>query len=180
MFEKSFDLLKENGVALDEGLSLEEVQLIEDLYKIRFPQSLRLFLMHNVPISNGFYNWRDTRKENVEYVKRIINLPFEEIYSNADEVYRSDAWGTRPDEDACSFMVRERLKKAPRLIPICSHRYIPVVPEKNPPILSIHGVDVICYGTDLEEYIDIEFGNKEQRDIQLDKVPYIDFWSDIM
>ena len=54
------------------------------------------------------------------------------------------------------------------------------MPERNPPVLSIHGVDVICYGTDLEEYIDIEFGNKEQRDIQPDKVPYVDFWSDIM
>lgn len=180
MFENSIDLLKEKGVVLDEGLSLEELNFIEKLYKIKFPQSLRMFLMLNVPISNGFYNWRDTSKDNVEYVNKIIDLPFEGIFNKADEVYWSDSWGVEPDENIYLYSVREKLKKAPRLVPVYSHRYIPIIPEINPPVLSIHGVDIICYGIDLEEYIDIEFGNKKQSSIQFDKVPYIDFWSEIM
>lgn len=180
MFENSFDLLSKKGVILDEGLSLEELQIIENLYKIKFPQSLRSFLMVRVPISNGFYNWRDMNDDNIEYINGIINTPFHEIFNNADEVYWSDNWGEEPKKEAYLCKVREKLRRAPKLVPVCSHRYIPIVTEKNPPIFSIHGVDIICYGIDLEDYIDIEFGNKKQDSIQFDSVPYVDFWSDIM
>ena len=180
MFENSFDILREKGVTLDEGLSLEELQFIESFYEIKFPQSLQSFLMLKVPISHGFYNWRDMNKDNVEYIKKIINFPYEEIFNRADEVYWNDNWGVEPDKDGYLYMVREKLRNAPKLVPVYSHRYMPITPEINPPVLSIHGVDVIFYGMDLEDYIDIEFGNKKQTSIQFDKLPFIDFWSDIM
>lgn len=180
MFEKSFDLLSKKGISFDEGLSLEELDYIENLYKIEFPKSLRDFLMYKMPISNGFYNWRNTNKDNVEYLNKVMKLPFDNIYNMANEVYWCDDWGDEPDEEVCSDIIREKFKKAPKLIPIYSHRYIPMISIDNPPIISIHGVDIICYGTDLEEYIDIEFGDKNQDAIQYEKVYHIDFWSDIM
>lgn len=180
MFENSFDILKKNGVTLEKGLSLEELLFIESFYKIKFPRSLESFLMINVPVSHGFYNWRNMNKDNVEYINKAINFPYEEIYNNANEVYWNDKWGEKPDEDAYSCIVRKKLKNAPKLVPIYSHRYIPIIPEINPPVLSIHGVDIIFYGIDLENYFDIEFGDKKQNSIQLENLPYIDFWSDIM
>lgn len=65
-------------------------------------------------------------------------------------------------------IVRDKLSYAPKLIPIYTHRYMPMIDEKNNPIFSIHGVDVICYGTRIDEYFQIEFGekNKNQLNIQ--------------
>ena len=181
MFEKSFDLLSEKGVLFEKGLSYIELQFIENFYQIEFPQSLRNFLMEKVPVSNGFYNWRNMNKDNVEYIKEIIRIPFDRIYNMADEVYWCNDWGYKPDdEEIYLYTVREKLKSAPKLVPIYSHRYIPMILDKNPPILSIYDVDIIYYGIDLEDYINIEFGNKKQVDIQFDIVPHIDFWSDIM
>ena len=54
------------------------------------------------------------------------------------------------------------MSHAPKLIPIYTHRYMPMIDEKNNPIFSIHGVDVICYGTRIDEYFQIEFGEKKQ------------------
>ena len=49
----------------------------------------------------------------------------------------------------------------------------------NPPVVSIHGVDIIYYGKDIKEYFDCEFG--EYRKIgSLNEYNYIPFWSDIM
>ena len=180
MFESIFDILREKGVTLEEGLSLEELQFIENLYKIKFPRSLESFLMLKLPVSHGFYNWRDIKKENEYYINKIINRPYEEISDKANEVYWNDKWGVEPDKDSYSYIVREKLKKAPKLVPIYAHRYMPIIPEINPPVLSIHGVDIIFYGIDLENYFDIEFGDKKQNSIQLENLPYIDFWSDIM
>ena len=65
-------------------------------------------------------------------------------------------------------IVRDKLSYAPKLIPIYTHRYMPMIDEKNNPIFFIHGVDVICYGTRINEYFQIEFGekNKNQLNIQ--------------
>ncbi|MBE5872323.1 MAG: hypothetical protein E7294_13885 [Lachnospiraceae bacterium] len=181
MFEKSFDLLINEGIILEKGLTLSELQQIERVYQIEFPQSLRNFLMDRVPVSKGFYNWRNFRVENVEYIKKIIKMPFDGIYNLADEVYWCDDWGNEPnDKEIYLHTVREKLMSAPTLLPIYSHRYIPMVSDINPPVFSIHGVDIIIYGADLEDYINIEFGRKKQTDIQFEMVPYIDFWSDIM
>lgn len=45
------------------------------------------------------------------------------------------------------------LKAAPRLIPICSHRYIPEEPhDAGNPVFSVMQSDVIYYGADLANY----------------------------
>ena len=43
-----------------------------------------------------------------------------------------------------------------------------MIDEKNNPIFSIHGVDVICYGTRIDEYfqMNLEKKNKNQLNIQ--------------
>lgn len=50
----------------------------------------------------------------------------------------------------------------------------------NPPILLIHGVDIIYYGKDIEDYFKVEFGEKEQNSIEFENIEPIQFWTDIM
>lgn len=47
-------------------------------------------------------------------------------------------------------------------------------------MISVHGVDIIYYGEDLEDYFKIEFGQKEQSEINFQRINTIPFWSEIM
>jgi len=181
MYEESIKLLKLHGVEFETGLTIEEIVKIEDVYKIKFPKSLKEFLMIALPISKGFYNWRNLEQDNVMFIKEIINRPTEDVDELAEEVYWCNDWGEEPkDEVNIALIVRERLKRAPKLMPIYGHRYIPVIPEDNPPIISIHDTDIIYFGENLEDYFKVEFGGKEQGKIEFKNINPIPFWSDIM
>ena len=149
---------------------------------IQFPECLRDFLMTSLPVSKGFYNWRNTTKENVEYIKKIIKQPMEDIEEMAEKIYWYDDWGDEPENTIdTTKAVKERLQKAPKLIPIYSHRYIPMlIDTTNIPIISIHGIDVIYYGENLEDYFNVEFGSKRQDEIAFENISPIPFWSEIM
>ena len=77
------------------------------------------------------------------------------------------------------FVLR-KMVDAPKLIPIYSHRYMPMGVSDNPPVISVYGVDVIYYGKDLDEYIQIEFGEKNPSEIDYSNIQKIPFWSEMM
>lgn len=62
MYRESIMLLKSQGIEFESGLTCEEIAKIEEIYKIKFPKSLKEFLMIALPISKGFYNWRNLEK----------------------------------------------------------------------------------------------------------------------
>lgn len=169
------------GIEFEKGLTLDELMQVENIFQIKFPGSLREFIMTELPISKGFYNWKNMRNDNVQFIKSIINKPFSDVYCMAKEVYWCDAWGEEPeDKEDITKEVRERLKEAPKLIPIYSHRYMPAISDENPPIISIHDLDIVYYGENLEDYLYVEFGNKAQNEIGFENIIRIPFWSDIM
>ena len=55
IYEDSIKLLKRQGVEFETGLTIEERTKIEDIYTIKFPKSLKEFLMMTLPISKGFF-----------------------------------------------------------------------------------------------------------------------------
>ena len=179
VYEKSLNILREKGVKFEKGLSINELKEIEKVYHIKFPESLRTFLMEALPVSKGFYNWRDMGNDNVRFIKNVIREPLLDVYNMAGEVYCCDEWGD--DKETVAKEIRKRLETAPGLLPVFSHRYIPMLEvDKNPPIISIHGVDIIYYGKNLEDYFDIEFGNKKQDEIEFADIFPVPFWSEIM
>jgi hypothetical protein len=179
--QAGLDLLKEKKIEFENGLTVDEVVQIEKIYGIVFPMSLRDFLMTALPVSKGFYNWRNREQGNVEYIKNMINQPIRYIMDMPEEVYWCEDWGEEPkDEDNFKSEVRKRLKMAPKLVPVYSHRYIPMLSSENVPIISVHGVDIIYYGEDIEDYFKVEFGDKEQNAINFENIKPIPFWTDIM
>ena len=70
MYEESIKLLRLQGVEFETGLTDEEIAKIEYIYKIKFPKSLKEFLMIALPISKGFYNWRNLEQDNFRFIKR--------------------------------------------------------------------------------------------------------------
>ena len=171
----------EHNVTFAPGLTREEVLAIEARYEICFPKSLRDFLMLALPVSKGFYNWRDTSEENIRYIKKAIAAPIEKLKELAGEAEWCEAWGIKPqDAEGIAEEVKRQLQKAPVLIPIYGHRYMPMIEAENPPVLSVHGTDVIYYGENLSDYFDIEFGEKKQKDIAFERIRSVPFWSEIM
>jgi len=181
MYKKSIKLLEKYGVELKKGLTYDEIVQVEKIYDIKFPNSLQKLLTMALPVSKGFYNWRNFKEDNVNFIKQVINTPIEDIYDMAESVDWCDSWGKEPkDEEDIAKEVKKRLKNAPKLIPVFSHRYIPMILDENPPIISIHGVDIIYYGKDLKDYFEIEFENKRQDSILFSNIKPIPFWSDLM
>ena len=180
-FENAIQVLKSNHIILDEGLSPNELKRIEDIYKVNFPKELLKFFMIVLPVSNGFYNWRNFNDVNIDYIKQQINTPIQDIIELAEEIEWNDKWGTKPSTtEEIKKIIQNKLFSAPKLIPFCGHRYIPEIDSNKCPVLSVHGVDIIYYGNGIEEYISIEYGNKHQNTIDFKNMPNIDFWSELL
>lgn len=175
--------LNEKGVEFKTGLKEEEIDEIEKLYNIQFPPDLKELLMFALPISDGFVNWVDKSKENIKSITDRLNLPLEGIIFDIEnnEFWMKD-WGKKPStlKDAVNIATMHYCK-APKLIPIYFHRYIPSIPfEKGNPIMSVHQTDIIYYGENLFSYFLVEFGFKKHKDIDSEKIKIIPFWSDII
>lgn len=52
-----------------------------------------------LPISMGFYNWRNLEQDNVMFIKKIVNRPIEDVDELAEEVYWCDDWGKEPTNE---------------------------------------------------------------------------------
>lgn len=181
MYESTINILKENGVVLESGLTFKEIIEIEQCYGFVFPKSLKDFLMTALPTSKGFYNWRDKNPKNIEMIKWTLREPKEYINELPKEVYWCENWGPEPNDDEIfKAEVRKRLKTAPLLIPIYSHRYMPQLEEENLPVVSIHGADIIYMGENLEDYFKIEFRKKLYSEINFANIKPILFWTDLM
>lgn len=181
MYETILKLLRRNGVKIDRGLSEGELKKIKEIYHFSFPYPMQCLLLNILPVSSGFYNWRDFSNENIVYIKNMMRKPFEDVYSLAKEVYWCDNWGEEPKKESDRVNeVRKRLERAPALLPIFSHRYMPLCGLVTYPILSIHGADIIYYGNNIENYIQIEFGDKKQEELDFQKIEYVPFWTDLM
>lgn len=174
--------LASKGVLFAKGLDEQEFSKIEKFYGIRFPPDLKDFLRTALPISKGFYNWRDFSEDNVNSIKHMLNWPLEGMIFDIEyNNFWYEEWGPKPSNllDAIE-LCRKEMEKVPKLIPIFGHRYISSEPEeRGNPIFSVYQTDNIYYGEDLLSYLKIEFNMKRREEIDYTKVKYIRFWSEI-
>jgi hypothetical protein len=176
------DRLSAAGVKFDVGLTAEEFSAIERDYQLRFPSDLREFLGYALPISKGWIDWRRESRENI--ISRL-DLPLEGMcYDIEHNAFWLASWGARPQAlaDACA-VARRAVEAAPRLIPICSHRYLPDRPsEAGNPVFSVHQTDIIYYGTDLFDYLSNEFSYHFGRAgyVFNGGARHIEFWSELI
>ncbi len=173
-------ILQRGGVAFGPGLALHEVRKIEATYDFRFPPDYRDFLMHALPASDDFINWRATDQAQI---LKAISWPYRGLCFDVEHsAFWLKDWGPRPLELSEAFaIVRDALSRAPKLVPIFSHRYIPDAPlEPGNPVLSVYQADIIYYGRDLPEYFENEFSVQifgERRYQITEPVKRIPFWS---
>jgi len=175
--------LEEKGVSFESGMSQKDILETEEYYGISFPVEMKEFFVSGLPVSSGFYNWRNTSSENTSLIRRALKMPIEGLKSdlrNGD--FWCENWGLKPErnEDAIEILLTQ-YKRAPKMIPVYAHRYMPFIPgSDNIPVFSIMQSDIIYYGTDLVSYLEIEFGFKQYNDILQAGFRQIEFWSDLM
>lgn len=147
------------GVQIDPGLTAKEVARIEGTFGFRFPPDLRDFLSLGLPISSSWVDWR---KSDEKTIRSRMDWPLEGICFDIEHnAFWLDEWGEKPNNLNAAFEIaRLHVHRAPTLIPIFSHRYVPAEPHlAGNPIFSVHQTDIIYYGTDLMDYLQNEFSD---------------------
>lgn len=175
------DQLKAKGIRFLNGMSQEDIYKIQEIYGIILPKSLIDFYSQGIPFSddehNSFPNWTDFSQGNILKIKERIEAPINWLSLDVQNGFWLPRWRS-PDNKSEHF--RKIAANAPKLIPIYSHRYIPMIADSDdPPVISAVGSDIIYYGTDLHEYLNNEFLNDGSLTLS-GKKTYIPFWSEII
>ena len=142
---------------MESGLTDSEVELTQSKYGFQFPPDLRELLQHALPIGPMFPNWRDERDD---LIKEQLSWPLEGILFDIERNgFWMEEWGPKPNDSAAAFEIaRQAVARAPRLIPVYGHRYIPDEPQlAGNPVFSAHQTDIIYYGGNLAHYFANEF-----------------------
>jgi hypothetical protein len=173
--------LEKAGVTFEVGLTSQEIEQVEQRFSFTFPEDLRCLLMFALPINLGFPNWRN---QNDPELEKSLSGPLEGIWFDVqNSVFWPDEWGVKPKERAAAYeQLCSRVASAPKLIPICGHRYIPDRPyASGNPVFSVHQADIIYYGSNLENYLHNEFYyhfGAPAYDIS-GEIRQIEFWSSL-
>jgi hypothetical protein len=181
-FATAQKILAGAGVRFDDGMRSSEIQQVQEEFDIAFPPDLREFLTLGLPVSKSWIDWRHGDRAQI---RERLAWPLDGMCFDIEHnVFWLDEWGPKPTKLAEAFdTARIAVAKAPKLIPICSHRYIPSTPpEAGNPIFSVHQTDIIYYGLDLMNYLQNEFNYYfGQQGMRLDGIPRrISFWSKLV
>jgi len=175
--------LQKHNVSFDDPLTDLEISRIETVYNILFPPDLREFYQCGLPVGQNFPNWRSESDENINLLKERLAWPLDGMLFDVEHnSFWHPLWGERPsDLEAAFHICREEFSRAPKLIPIYSHRYISSQPqESGNPIFSVYQTDIIYYGEDLESYFKVEFKDMEHSEIEYKAMKKIRFWSELV
>ena len=173
-----FDIMKSQGIQFSRGLSFEEIQKIELLYGIQFPLSLKKLFSKGIPTSKNFYQWNDFSEMNIQKIKVTMLIPFQYISEYIEELEWLDE-RVYPNMETKIELSKKALQKAPILIPLYGHRYMPIINSDDPPVLSVHGFDVIYYGKNLNDWAVNEFVPNTNHHYLEKYMEFVPFWSEI-
>jgi len=86
-----------------------------------------LLYMNAVPVAKGFYDWTDDSPENIWYIKKMIEHTIKSTIFDVENCNCwMDEWGEKPEDfHTRQKILMERLRAAPKLIPIHEHYFIP-------------------------------------------------------
>jgi len=157
------------------GCTQSELDRVQRRFGLVFPPYLVALLRRKRPVEG--HDWTDERA-----IKRALDWPFEGLlYCVEHGQLWWPEWGKIPSSArAREQVLREIVSRAPKLIPLIGHRYLPEQPhETGNPIFSIYGADAIYYGTNLKDYFEREFTgwNNKPWPVQIKHIP---FWSDLV
>ncbi|KAI9089228.1 hypothetical protein K1719_029507 [Acacia pycnantha] len=153
--DKVITHLRNSGIQVQRGLSDAEFARAEAEFGFVFPPDLRAVLAAGLPVGPGFPDWRSAGAR--LHLRASLDLPIAAIsFQIARNTLWSKTWGPRPSEPEKALRVaRNALKRAPLLIPIFNHCYIPCNPSlAGNPIFFVDENMIFCCGLDLSEFFE--------------------------
>lgn len=155
--DKVITHLRNSGIQVQPGLSDAEFARAEAEFGFAFPPDLRAVLAAGLPVGPGFPDWRSAGAR--LHLRASLDLPIAAIsFQIARNTFWSKSWGQRPCEPEKALRVaRNALKRAPLLIPIFNHCYIPCNPSlAGNPIFFVDENRIFCCGLDLSDFFERE------------------------
>ena len=155
------------------GLTDDEFAAIEARFGFTFADDHRAFLAAGLPTGRRWVDWRDGDPDEL---RERLAWPVEGVlYDVEQNDFWYAGWGPRPaDPVQAAGTAKALLLTAPRLIPVYSHRFLPAGRgAAGHPVLSVMQTDVICYGADLLDYLQVEFAGAKAAPCR----STVDFWS---
>ncbi|KAJ0239077.1 hypothetical protein HA466_0235840 [Hirschfeldia incana] len=156
--------LKKSGIKIQPGLSDSEFARVEAEFGFFFPPDLRVILSSGLSVDAGFPDWRSPGAR--LHLRAMINLPNAAVSLQvAKNGLWCKSWGLKPPDPKKALRVaRSALKRAPLLIPVFDHCYIPCSPFlAGNPVFFIDETRIFCCGSNLSEFFQREsaFGSPE-------------------
>ncbi|KAL4375902.1 hypothetical protein GQ457_02G007840 [Hibiscus cannabinus] len=155
--DKVITHLRDSGFQVQPGLSDAETARAEAEFGFVFPPDLRAILSAGLPVGPGFPDWRSAGAR--LHLRASLDLPIAAIsFQIARNTLWSKSWGPRPsDPEKALRVARNALKRAPLLIPIFNHCYIPCNPSlAGNPIFLVDENRVFCCGFDISDFFERE------------------------
>ncbi|XP_047311329.1 uncharacterized protein LOC124914766 [Impatiens glandulifera] len=156
--DKLISHLKNSGIPVQPGLSESEFALAEAEFGFVFPPDLKAVLSAALPVGPGFPDWRSSGSAR-HALRASIELPIAAVsFHISRNTLWSKSWGPRPsDLEKALRIARFAIKRAPLLIPILNHCYIPCTPTlAGNPIFFVDENRIFCCGFDLSDFFDRE------------------------
>ncbi|OVA15823.1 hypothetical protein BVC80_1825g69 [Macleaya cordata] len=156
--DKVISHLRNSDITVLPGLSDAEFARTEAEFGFAFPPDLRAVLSAGFPVGPGFPDWRATASSRM-HLRALLDLPIAAIsFQIARNALWPKSWGPKPsDPEKALRIARNSLKKAPLLIPLFNHCYIPCNPSlAGNPIFFVDENRVFCCGSDLSDFFERE------------------------
>ncbi|KAL7094496.1 hypothetical protein ACP275_11G106800 [Erythranthe tilingii] len=159
--------LQNSGTPVQPGLSETEFALAEAEFGFSFPPDLKAVLSAGLPLGAGFPDWRSSGSARLQ-LRGSIDLPVASVsFHIARNSLWSKSWGPRPpDPETALKIARNALKRAPLMIPVFNHCYLPCNPcLAGNPIFYVDENLIFCCGFDLSDFFDGGSDPKFQRSV---------------
>ncbi|XP_010269757.1 PREDICTED: uncharacterized protein LOC104606317 [Nelumbo nucifera] len=156
--DKVISHLRNSSIPVQEGLSDAEFARAEAEFGFAFPPDLRAVLSAGLPVGPGFPDWRAGAGSRL-HLRASLDLPIAAIsFQIARNALWPKSWGPRPsDPEKALRIARNALKRAPLLIPLFNHCYIPCNPcLAGNPIFFVDENRIFCCGADLSDFFERE------------------------
>jgi len=168
--------LRHSDATLEPGLTGGELDRLEAEFDFAFAPDHRLALSVALPVGGMWPNWRE---DGARRLRARLAMPVEGVLFDVENhgVWFAD-WGTRPAQTRHAIRsARYHLERAPRLVPLYGHRYLPGVADAwGQPVLSVTRTDVVVHGANLLDWLAHEFAATPARP----GVVTAPFWRDLV
>ena len=161
-------------LAWEAGYEADVLDAAEARFGFRFPPDLRELLLERKPVGDGLWDWHkaDAAQWNRAQDWIANGIAFDVLYNGfwhssigtrlanlRNPPKLGSAQGEALVGAVSALHIRPWLDRSPTLIPFYGHRFMPSEPHRRGlPVLSVMQTDIVVYGRDLRNYVQVEFG----------------------